>query len=114
VKALNRPTADGRAAGLLIAKLCDEREARLQSVVGPTPPRCADCAARLGTLPNGCEQTLADFAGCVAAGSPFFCHSGIDLENNPNPEPRLICRGWVAMARPEDVARVIAIIKAGL
>lgn len=104
----NLPTPEGRVAGAILAKLCDEREALLIEANGPVPPRCADCAARAGADANGCLPTLNDFAECVATGEPFYCHAGIDI--NRHEAPRLICRGWIAMAAPDAVERVAAII----
>lgn len=113
VVARNQPTPEGREAGAVLAKRCDEMEARLRAVVGPTPERCSDCAARAGTYPNGCMATLVDFAMTLVSGEPFFCHAGIDLVGDQKQDPKLICRGWIAMARPEDVARVAEFIAAG-
>jgi hypothetical protein len=108
---LNAPTEEGRAVGLVIAKLCDEKEAALRAAIGrTTPERCKGCAGRAGSDANASMQTLADFTECLATGEPFFCHAGLDLEGDPNPEPKFICRAWIAMARPEDVARVEAVV----
>lgn len=109
----NSPTPEGRAAGLVIAQLCDEAEAKLRARVGPTPPRCGGCAGRAGTEANGAGATIVAFTECLVTGEPFFCHAGLDLENDLNPQPTHLCRAWLAMARPQDVARVEAAIVAG-
>jgi hypothetical protein len=51
-------------------------------------PRCNDCAFRAGTLPNGCEVTLADAIKCAFEGQVFFCHKG--KADKP-------CMGWLTL-----------------
>lgn len=106
----NEPSPEGSEAGAALAKMCDEAEARLRAVVGPTPERCGGCAARAGTYANACGSTLVAFTEALVNGEPFFCHAGLGLEREPNPEPKLICRGWIAMARPEDLERVTELL----
>ena len=53
------------------------------------PLPCGDCAFRLGTDPNGCEETLMDAVKCIMEGQTFFCHV-----NKGTP-----CAGYLALRR---------------
>jgi|SRR6185312_6521128 len=66
------------------------------------PPRCQDCAFRLGTPANTSLGTMANVLKHVMEGTPFYCHHGQE-----NGEPRLLCRGWIALA-PAEVVEEIA------
>ncbi len=71
----NRPTPEGRALGVEIARLCDQEEAKQARMLAPTiPERCKTCAFRGGTFPNGCGGTLLDALHCIADGHDFLCH----------------------------------------
>jgi len=91
----NVPTDEGRALGAEIARLVDNDEARVRAAGLPVPPRCGDCATRLGTPPNGCAPTLMDFVKCAAEGEPFMCHVGA-----VDGEPARICGGWLLAVTP--------------
>lgn len=70
--ALNRPTPEGRALGAELLRL-------LESDFAASPiaaERCASCAFRPDTIPNGCVATLMDALKCVMEGWPFYCHMG--------------------------------------
>lgn len=97
----NLPTPAGRALGLEVARLVDAEEARLKIDTPGLHPRCVDCAARAGTLPNGCEETLMDFLKCAIEGRQFNCHKGVPEGETPS-EP---CRGWLVLQTTrEDTA----------
>lgn len=70
----NVPTPEGRAAGQQLARLCDTSERAMLAEKGAAPYRCASCAFKPGTFPNGCLETVADALKCVVEGVPFYCH----------------------------------------
>jgi hypothetical protein len=71
----NRPTREGRALGVEIARLCDQEEAKQARMLTPAiPERCRTCAFRGGTFPNGCGATLMDALQCIVEGLDFYCH----------------------------------------
>lgn len=87
----NVRSPEGAALGREIARLCDVEEAKQTSTT--QLPRCTDCAARLGTLPNENTETQMNFIKCVVEGIPFFCHKGIPEGD----EPSRLCAGWVLL-----------------
>lgn len=92
----NVPTPEGRELGRHIARLADLAEAEQLAQFPGMKPRCHDCAARLGTDPNGCPETLMDLIKCAAEAVPFYCHvSGVK-----DGEPQRLCAGYVLMATP--------------
>jgi hypothetical protein len=70
----NVPTPQGRQVGEQLARLCDKAEASMLAELGTAPYRCASCAFRRGTFPNGCPETVLDALKCVMEGVPFYCH----------------------------------------
>ncbi len=54
--------------------------------------RCASCAFRFGTVPNGCPQTQLDALKCVLEQETFSCHVARDGE----PAGVHACMGWFA------------------
>lgn len=109
----SRATPRGQAMGENAARLADlgrERlkELGLDGVKGPRlrDEMCKSCAARRGTVPNGCLQTQIDFLKAAAEGAPFLCHA---------PKDGSLCAGWVR-ARAELVVnplppRAMAMLK---
>jgi hypothetical protein len=91
----NAPTPEGRLLGLEIARLVDIEEQRSAADFPDQHPRCTDCAARAGTLPNGCEEPLFDLIKCAAEGVPFYCHKGM----KEGESPKRLCVGWVHLQR---------------
>lgn len=96
-----RVTPQGRRMGENAARLADLglgrlKELGLDGVKGPRlrEDMCKTCAARRGTVPNGCHQTQMDFLKAAAEGTPFLCHA---------PNDGSLCAGWVR-ARAELVA----------
>lgn len=49
--------------------------------------RCATCAFRAGTVPNGCLQTQLDIVKALHEGVPFGCHA---------PRDGKLCNGFIA------------------
>jgi hypothetical protein len=80
----HRTSPEGRALGEQMAKMFDIAERRLGDMADPDE-RCATCAFRAGTVPNGCAQTQLDISKCVAEGIPFYCHQ---------PRQGQLCHGW--------------------
>jgi len=89
----NRPTPEGRELGAGIARLCDKAIAEKRTHIPTFPERCGTCAFRLGTIPNGCPETLMDAMKCVLEVRPFMCHEQLD----ENKEPNGLCAGWYGM-----------------
>lgn len=87
----NLPTPGGRALGREIARLADKAEAEQTKQFPNMARRCRDCAALLGTRPNGCEETLMDFVKCTIECEPFLCHIRTDGE------PNQLCIGFVLL-----------------
>ena len=82
----NRPTPEGRKLGEQIARLTQKGIDRLANE-GEPDERCASCAFRKGTFPNGCPETVLDALKCVMEGVPFYCHA---------PQDGRLCFGWYA------------------
>lgn len=84
----NRVSQEGKKIGEQMTRLCD-REAKKLIAEGEweDDERCASCAFRLGTVPNGCLQTQCDAMKCVMEHEPFFCHATELTE---------VCAGWFA------------------
>lgn len=81
----NRPTLEGKKLGALINKFTDP--AMLDRY-----PRCASCAFREGSIPNGCGATLIKAVECVAMEETFYCHEVKDVDG----EPYRVCGGYLA------------------
>lgn len=83
-----RVTPLGRALGAQIARLIQPSIDELITE-GEPDERCKTCAFRAGTVPNGCELTLADALKCSMEGSRVFvCH-----QDSKHQKP---CHGWFA------------------
>lgn len=91
----NLPTPEGRALGAELARLCDVEEQRIRERF-PNQPRCDDCAARAGTDPNGCSETLMDLLKCVHEAVPFYCHKRVK-----DGEPQRLCAGFAILVSAE-------------
>ena len=85
-KILNEPTRDGFEHGYYMARFVDQEEAREPLANGSH--RCATCAFRQGTYPNGSPTAQLDALKCVMEGIPFLCHE----DNKP-------CAGWALLRR---------------
>lgn len=86
----NRTTPEGRNLGEQIARLCDVEALKLmREGEWNHDERCASCAFRKGTVPNGCPQTLMDAMKCLMEKVPFHCHVGEKGEAE-------VCSGWFA------------------
>ncbi len=97
----SRVTTQGMVMGKNAARLAELGRLRLEQA-GLTDIKinkirddmCKTCACKLGSVPNGCEQTQLDFLKAAIEGHPFLCHS---------PDDGSLCAGWVR-ARAELVA----------
>lgn len=84
-------TPEGAALGREVARFAD-----IEAALAPDiPARCDDCAARLGTLPNQCGETLMDLIKCSVEREPFYCHKGVA----DGAEPRRLCSGFLLLVR---------------
>lgn len=84
----NEVTAEGRALGKEMARLCDKE------LLGRRDDRCRTCAFRAGDhLANGSPETLMSALKCAMERTPFWCHE-IDRP----------CAGWLALRFQEDRA----------
>ena len=88
-----RVTPQGQAMGRNTAHMASmgERLLKDQGLAAMNLPMlrddmCKSCAAKSGTVPNGCIQTQLDLLKAAAEGTPFLCHS---------PHDGRMCAGWV-------------------
>jgi len=81
-----RVTPEGKFLGKQLAKMA-EIGVKILINSDEHDTRCASCAYRLGTVPNGCAQTQLDALKCTMEGVPFFCHV---------PPIQNYCHGWFA------------------
>jgi hypothetical protein len=93
-KVINEATAEGFEFGYFLARFADIEEAKAPLADGGQ--RCATCAFRQGTYPNGTVGTLMDATKCVMEGVPFNCHE----------DTRRPCAGWVLLRRCNSQERV--------
>jgi hypothetical protein len=84
----NSPTPEGRSLGAELARLVEAGIQKIWKEDGQPDDRCASCAFRAGTLPNGSPVTTMDALKAAMEGSPFLCH----MEKPPT-KP---CHGWYA------------------
>lgn len=87
-----RCTPEGRKLGAQLVRLTEPEIARLDAA-GEPDERCASCAFRAGTVPNGCPQTTLDAAKCVMEDVTFLCHV------QPAGTEKRVCHGWFAARR---------------
>lgn len=88
----NQPTPEGIAIGAQMARLSDrEIQKLIQSGECDKDQRCASCAFRLGTVPNGCLPTQLDAVKAVFERQAFHCHH-VPKEMLGN----VVCAGWFA------------------
>lgn len=85
----NRVTPAGQELGAEMVRLTTPAIAQLVAE-GEPDARCASCAFRLGTVPNGCAQTQLDVFKAVMEGTVFYCHGHADET------PTTPCHGWYA------------------
>lgn len=88
----NKPTKEGREIGVYLARWADAAlEKQLQQFPNMRD-RCASCAFRSGSFPNGCLDTVMDALKCVMEGAEFMCHH--DMIDD---KPTEVCAGWLAV-----------------
>ena len=86
----NRVSPEGIKLGEQMARLCDQEVPKLISQgEWSEDERCASCAFRKGTVPNGCPQTQLDTIKCVLEHEAFMCHA-------VHPIGTKVCAGWFA------------------
>ncbi len=89
----NRVTPEGRAVGERLSRMTDIEVGKLIAEgEWEKDERCASCAFRYGTVPNGCPQTMLDAMKCVMEHKTFSCHvarDGVPAGVHP-------CMGWFA------------------
>lgn len=90
---MNQPSEMGRALGKEMARFADQQEVKH----GDIPPRCATCAFRHGTRPNGCLSTVGDAMKCILEQEPFYCHERVDERGE-----RVLCMGFVLLSVRDD------------
>jgi hypothetical protein len=90
MKKFNEPTRDGFEMGYYMARWADKEESAGGKLANGSE-RCATCAFRQGTYPNGSPVTQMDAMKCVLEGTPFLCHE----EAKP-------CAGWALLRRAND------------
>lgn len=88
--------------GEQMSRLCTIEALKLLAVGEWTEDeRCASCAFRHGTVPNGCLQTQMDVMKSVLEHSPFFCHAVAEPGTK-------VCAGWFASVQAvKDKPKVI-------
>jgi hypothetical protein len=86
MKEINESTAEGFEHGYHMARFVDAEEAK--GVLANGNVRCATCAFRQGTYPNGSPTTQLDALKCVMEGVQFLCH-----------EENKCCAGWSLLRR---------------
>lgn len=78
----DRVSTEGKIVGGWMARLSDIGQKALEA----PDLKCASCAFRKGTVPNGCMQTQLDVLKAVCEGHPFNCHA---------PKDGRLCAGFV-------------------
>lgn len=97
----NRPTPLGQELGRHLVRLYEPAIAELVAQ-GEPDERCSTCALRAGTLPNGCEETLADLLKCAMEGEvSFMCHDRRRKDET--------CHGYFAMRYAHDGKKVATV-----
>lgn len=87
----SRITPEGKELGKRLAELADEGVECLKKDDEQPDTRCASCAFRKDTVPNGCPVTQLDaFKSVFSKDTMFACHCV-----NEGGEMRS-CHGWVA------------------
>lgn len=94
-KVRNRPTADGREMGAILAKWADDAEPAARLRIPDLLPRCNSCAFRAGPhTANGSPETQMDVLKCVMEGREFECHEPARVGH--------LCSGWAMMMLAKD------------
>jgi hypothetical protein len=103
----NMPSPEGRALGEQLGRLADAAETDMRSKLPDGfPERCASCAFRPGTFPNGCLETVMDALKCTMEGKMFYCHHGKPDAEGRHTDPcigYLVSRASVYGTEPLEV-----------
>jgi hypothetical protein len=98
----NTPSPEGRLLGTQLARLHDKAKPGVLAQFPDHAKRCASCAFRAGTFPNGCVITTMDALKAVIEGQPFYCHHDCAEDGSPT----ALCAGWmVAVTSIDEAAR---------
>jgi len=85
----NLPTPEGRALGAEVVRLFETVAPKFYAKHPEARARCATCAFRPNTLPNGCPDTVMDALKCVIERSAVFgCHEEVQMP----------CAGYVVLS----------------
>jgi len=106
----NLPSKIGEELGAELARLTEVELANVREQFPGAAPPCSECAFVRGTVPNRCGPTLMDAIKCVVEAEPFYCHKGM----NENDEPRRICAGYMAAMGAHEKFKVIVKISESL
>lgn len=89
----SRVTPEGKRCGERVSRMTDNEVGKLIATGEWTKDeRCATCAFRFGTVPNGCPQTQLDIIKAVLEKQTFCCHvarDGVEAGQHT-------CMGWFA------------------
>lgn len=96
----NTPSPEGRLLGTQLALLHGKAEPAVLAQFPDHAKRCASCAFRAGTVPNGCFITAMDALKAVVEGDPFYCHHDLADDGSPT----AICAGWAIAVTSIDAA----------
>jgi hypothetical protein len=98
----NTPSTEGRLLGTQLARLHDKAAPGVLTQFPDHARRCASCAFRAGTVPNGCFITTMDALKAVIEGEPFYCHH----DRADDGSPTALCVGWaIAVTSIDGAAR---------
>lgn len=103
----NVPCGTGRSLGAQLARFVDGEEAAEARALARGEAvsrtalleRCATCAFRAGTVPNGCLPTVMDAIKCAVERVPFLCHESAPAGG--------LCAGWVKLTRTGEGNAVV-------
>lgn len=89
----SRVSPEGRRAGEKLSRMTDTEVGKLIAEgEWSEDERCATCAFRHGTVPNGCLQTQLDAFKAVVEKKAFGCH----VARDGMPAGTHACMGWFA------------------
>lgn len=89
----NRVTPEGKRCGEMVSRWTDTEVGKLIAEgEWEKDERCASCAFRHGTVPNGCPQTQLDAIKAVLEKKTFACHVARDGKE----AGEHVCMGWFA------------------
>ncbi|WP_213761747.1 hypothetical protein [Caballeronia sp. dw_19] len=96
----NTPSPEGRLLGTVLARLHDAAAPAVLAEFPDHAERCASCAFRAGSFPNGCVITTMDALKATVEGTPFYCHHDCAEDGSPT----ALCAGWAIAVTSIDEA----------